>query len=42
MIKEPVKLGTIPASAGGLLAVDAFAANSLERIYLRGGFLIVL
>jgi hypothetical protein len=40
MIKEPMKLGTIPASAGGLLTIDAFAADSLERRDLRGGFLI--
>ncbi len=41
LIEEPLQLGTVPTSAGGLLAKDAFAASSFQRGCLSSGVLVV-
>ena len=41
LIEKPMEFGPVPASAGGLLPIDAFATGGLERRHLGGGVLIV-
>ena len=41
LIEQPMEFGPVPASAGGLLPIDALAPSGLERRHLGGGVLIV-
>ena len=41
LIEKPMEFGPVPASAGGLLAINTLATSGLERSYLGGGVLIV-
>src|ERR1035441_2165856 len=41
LIEKLMEFGPVPASAGGLFPIDAFATSGLERRHLGGGVLIV-
>ena len=41
LVQKPVKFWPVPASAGGLFPIDAFAPGGLESRHLDGGVLIV-
>jgi hypothetical protein len=41
LIEEPMEFWPVPASAGGLLTVDALATSGFQRSHLGGGILVV-
>jgi hypothetical protein len=41
LIEESVEFGPIPATTGGLFAMNPLTSGRLQRRHLRGGFLVV-
>jgi hypothetical protein len=41
LIEKPLEFGSVPASARGLLLIDALATSCFERLLLDGGVLIL-